>query len=443
MRPTEKVLAEPLGSASLPRVFIGLAEIAGYYHGLRQGLRELGVPVTYACLEEHPFKYDDQTELLPLVAAIRHARLARRQSGPLKLGKLLASSHEKILRRRLLHWAAEHHDVFIFGYKRTFSKSFADLAWLRRRGKKVVCIFHGSDSRPPYLDGSLLRAEDNISIEECIRLSRRQELEVREIEAHADRVVVNPYSAHFHRRNFVSFFALGLPCLVAPQPDAPPPFETETAVRILHCPSHPESKGTPTIRAIMSELKTRGLTVEYSEIINQPHAIVQEALRRCDFVVDQLYSDTPMAGLAAEAAAWGKPTVVGSYAAKLFAKDILPEFLPPSAACHPDEVPATVELLVRDPAYRQALGNRAREFIARQWNHRSVAGRLRQLIERDPPASWTGEPQMIRYLHGYGMPEEKLRRQVCALLKHGGPASLRLEDKPHLEKLMVSFAQQS
>jgi glycosyltransferase involved in cell wall biosynthesis len=435
--------AQPAASGSPPRVFLGLGEIAGYYHGLRQGLRELGIPVTYACLEEHPFKYDDDTDLLPLVVAIRQARLARRRPGPLKLRKFLASSHEKILRRRLLHWAAERHDVFIFGYKRTFSKSFADLAWLRRRGKKVVCIFHGSDSRPPYLDGSLLRAENNISVEECIRLSRRQEMEVRAIEAQADLVVVNPYSAHFHRRNFVSFFALGLPCLFGPQPDVSPPRATDTAIRILHCPSHPESKGTPTIRTIMSELKTRGLSVEYSEIINLPNASVQEALRRCDFVVDQLYSDTPMAGLAAEAAAWGKPTVVGSYAAKLFAPDIPAEFLPPSAACHPDDLPSTVERLVKDSSYRQALGNRAREFIARQWNHRSVAGRFRQLIERDPPAAWTGDPQTIQYLHGYGMPEEKVRRQVRALVERGGSASLGLGDKPRLEKLMVSFARQS
>lgn len=150
-----------------------------------------------------------------------------------------------------------------------------------------------------------------------------------------------------------------------------------------------------------------------------------------------------MAGLAAEAAAWGKPTVVGSYAAKLFATDIPPEFLPPSAACLPDDLAATVELLVRNSAYRQALGNRAREFIARQWNHRSVAGRLSQLIEREPPPAWTGDPQTIQYLYGYGMPEEKLRRQVRALVEEGGMASLCLKDKPYLEKLMVSFARQS
>ena len=440
MTQAEKAPMAPVDSGSPPRVFIGLSEIAGYYHGLRLGFRELGVPVTYACLEEHPFKYEGSADTLPIVTAIRNARSARKRPGPLKLRKLLASTQEKILRRRLLHWAAERHDVFIFGYKRTFSKTFADLAWLRRRGKKVVCIFHGSDSRPPYLDGSLLRTESNISVEACARLSHQQALEVRAIEANADLVVVNPYSAHFHQKNFVSFFALGIPCVFTPQPDA---IGSHSGVRILHCPSHPESKGTATIRTVMSELKTRGLPIEYSEILNQPNAVVQEALRQCDFVVDQLYSDTPMAGLAAEAAAWGKPTVVGSYAANLFAIDIPSEFLPPSAACHPDELTVTVERLVIDSAYRQELGRRAREFIASQWNHRSVARRLCQLIERDPPSTWTNDPQEIRYLHGYGMPEERVRRQLRAMVEHGGSTSLHLEDKPKLEKLMVSFARQS
>lgn len=443
MRRAEQTPTEPDSREGPPRVFMGLGEIAGYYHGLRQGFRELGIPVTYACLEEHPFKYDGRADQLPIVAAIRRARSARSRAGPLKLRKLVASGYERILRRRLLHWAAETHDVLIFGFKKTFLKSFADLAWLRRRGKKVVCIFHGSDSRPPYLDGSVLRAENHISPEDCIRLSHKQALQVRAIEANADLVVVNPYSAHFHRKNFVSFFALGLPCVFDPHVDAPPPAGARLSVRILHCPSHPESKGTAAIRAIASELKVRGLPLEYSEIVNQPNAVVQEALRQCDLVVDQLYSDTPMAGLAAEAAAWGKPTVVGSYAAKLFAAEISSELLPPSAACHPDELAATVEHLAKDSAYRQALGMRAREFIAKQWNHRSVAARLCQLIENKPPASWIKDPQRIRYTHGYGMPEEKVRRQVRALLERGGNASLHLEDKPNLEMLMVSFARQS
>lgn len=270
MTPTDKTPTNLTGKDRSPRVFMASGEIAGYYHGLRQGFRELGIPATYACLEEHAFRYDDDTDPLPLVAAIRRARLARRQPGPLKLRKFLASGREKVLRRRLLHWAAERHDVFIFGYKRTFSKTFSDLAWLRRRGKKVICIFHGSDSRPPYLDGSWLRTENNLSVERCIRLSRQQELEVHTIEAHADLVVVNPYSAHFHRKRFVSFFALGLPCLLAPQHDALPPVATDGVVRILHCPSHPESKGTATIRAITSELKTRGLPVEYQRLSTSP-----------------------------------------------------------------------------------------------------------------------------------------------------------------------------
>ena len=37
-------------------------------------------------------------------------------------------------------------------------------------------------------------------------------------------------------------------------------------------------------------------------------------LARCDFVIDQLYSDYPLPGLATEAAWFGKPTVVGGYA---------------------------------------------------------------------------------------------------------------------------------
>ena len=53
-----------------------------------------------------------------------------------------------------------------------------------------------------------------------------------------------------------------------------------------------------------------GLPLEYVEIVGQPNDIVLAEIARSAFVIDQLYSDTPMAGFAAEAARLGKPAIV-------------------------------------------------------------------------------------------------------------------------------------
>lgn len=424
---------------SRPRLFLGLSETAGFYHGLWSGFRSLGVECSYACLSEHPFGYECD-ESLPYVQSIRAARRARGRPGLLGLGRLAASAREKLLRWRLLHWAAERHDVFVFGYKSTFFKSFGDLAWLRRRGKRVVCVFHGSDSRPPYLDGSWLRAEHAISPAECARLTLRQQSELATIEENSDVVVANPFSAQLHRREFVSFLSIGLPTISRLDAVAAAPPEPDRAVRILHCPSHPESKGTDRIRSAIAQLREKGLGVEYVEIVKQPNRVVQEALRHCDLVVDQVFSDTPMAGLAAEAASWGKPTVVGSYAEELFRREIPPECRPPTEVCHPDRLLDALVTLVGNHQYRIDLGRRALEFVSMVWNPRAVAQRFLAMVAGDIPPAWRFDPQRLTYLHGYGMTEARVRRSLADLLAVGGTDGLGLRDKPKLEKLMVEFA---
>jgi hypothetical protein len=58
---------------------------------------------------------------------------------------------------------------------------------------------------------------------------------------------------------------------------------------------HPVLKGTASIRAMVERLSARGLAVELVTIEGRPNAEVMRAMRDSDLVVDQLYSDTPMA----------------------------------------------------------------------------------------------------------------------------------------------------
>ena len=84
-------------------------------------------------------------------------------------------------------------------------------------------------------------------------------------------------------------------------------------IRILHSPSSPEVKGTYLIRQAINALKAKGYPIDYVEIMGKPNTVVIAELEKCDFIVDQLYSDTPMSGFATEAAFFGKTAVVGGY----------------------------------------------------------------------------------------------------------------------------------
>ena len=180
--------------------------------------------------------------------------------------------------------------------------------------------------------------------------------------------------------------------------------------------------------------------IDYVEITGKPNAEVLQELQRCDFVIDELYSDTPMAVFATEAAFAGKPAVVGSYYYDRIAQDLKSSYIPPSAFCHPDRLEETVENMVRDREGRTSLGKRAQEFVSAHWTATKVAQHYLMLIAGDFPAEWSYDPKNIHYLHGCGFPEDKAKTMIKRFLEVGGKQSLCLSDKPDLEELLIEFA---
>ena len=55
------------------------------------------------------------------------------------------------------------------------------------------------------------------------------------------------------------------------------------------------------------------MNIEFVEITNRPNSEVIAKLQQCDLVIDQLYSDSTMTGIAYEAAELAKPTIVSGY----------------------------------------------------------------------------------------------------------------------------------
>jgi hypothetical protein len=417
------------------RVFLGLVEIAGYYGALKQGFTTLGVPCTFINLTPHRFQYTGADET-PLSRAIVYAASQK--------GKLWRWA-ERLLRWTLLFWAMATHDVFIFGCGVTFLKDQRDLPWLKSFGKTVICQFHGSDSRPPYLDGSAMAADRGRSIADCIAMTARKKAMIDRVDRFADLIVDTPPQGHFHTRPFVLWLAVGLPGQPVGVPqDVPPPVasRTEGPIRLLHCPSHPAAKGTDQIRAAVARLQAEGLSLELVEVIGQPHRVVLAELARCDVVIDQLYADYGMPGFATEAAWFGKPVIIGGYAVDLWAERLAPDQIPPTHYCHPEAVESAIRQLVTDPTYRQALGQRAYDFVRQRWAPHQIAQRYLDCLAGQVPESWWFDPNTITYWQGCCLPEAGARRLIGQVLAQGGPEALQLEDKPALRALMQSVADQ-
>ena len=443
------------------RVFLGLTEVSGFFSGLRQGLEELGVECVHVSLQPHKFGYSkgQSPSFFPAFActAVRLRLLASNRNPLIRAILLALTALSRVL---LFVWAILRFDVFVLGAGSSFFK-FHELSLLRLLGKRVIYTLHGTDARPAYIDGffdprqyglkqdrigasqaDADQAQASPAIEMArahIRVAARRRREVRAIERNAHVVICAPSYSHFLTRPFVSFYSVGIPLSVAENQE----IEIERSgekVRILHAPSYARGKGTEQVRSMVVDLQRQGFSIEYQEISGRPNSEVLQEIGSSDLIVDQVYSDTPMAMFAAEAASLGKPAVVGGYYSQVMRTHLPDDQIPPTAYCCPEELHETIGELVKDREKRFQLGNAARTFVLEKWLAKSVAARFLRLLQGPPPSEWLIDPMRVMYVQGCGLSEGQARENVAAVIRAGGVQALQLSHKPELEELFIKFA---
>jgi len=424
---------------SLGTVYIGPVEIAGQYAAIAEALRSQGVASHLHLRFAHPFSYS--TALVHTGLVLRAHRWIIRYRETNDLPHFPHRVALEAARRAL--WsvhavgAIARYRTFVFAFATTFAPEGRDLPLLKLLGKRVVVVAaNGSEARPPYVDGS----HSDKPVREVADSTRRKRRTLRRIEKWAAVVIGAPLSSsQLLRRPFVNYFAMGMPVRPITAPAQTPPRDPAGTVRILHAPSRLRGKGTERIRAAVRALVDRGLPIEYVEVTNQPNSVVIAELAATDIVVDQLYSDTPMATLASEAAGMGRPSVVGGYGWDMLRRWVPDGMWPPSQTCHPDEVEAAITLLVEDPEYREELGRAARAFVRTRWSMEEVGGRWRAVLEGDIPNDWWVNPAEFVYTHGAAIREDDARRMVHALVEECGPSALQLAPGSAQQSAFLEF----
>lgn len=429
------------------RILIGLREIAGFYSNLKKGFKEKGVECTFINLQGHIFEYggdDTPNFLVKLTKEIGRNLYGFEKNIPnmsfLKLFKTgVIFGVVQILKTFLFFWAMAKYDVFIFGANSTFL-FYLELPVAKIFGKKVIYIFHGSDSRPIYLNGSIMGQDGKVLINKCIILTKIQKLILRIIEKYAFAIINYPPQAYFHKQEFIKGLVIGFPYENSHIKTKSSLTQEKQPVRILHAASNMEARGTAIIRKIIKNIKKKGYNIDYIELIRKPNNKILEELRKCDFVVDEVYSDSPLAGLATEAAFLGKPTIVGGYYSDYVMKDYEAKYIPPSLFCHPDKLEESIEKLIKQEKYRKYLGARAQSFVQRNWRPKKVAERFIRILTGNIPMDWNYDPREIKYLNGYGLSEKRLKKILQSIIRKKGIKALGLSDKPELERLFYELS---
>jgi hypothetical protein len=332
-------------------------------------------------------------------------------------------------------------DACLFIGGKGFSNYPIDYYLLRLFGKRVVHMYVGTASRPRYMSsyamGALSKepAQKDKNIKKLARRTRRQQRRVSATSRAATLVIESPLCGHFQTKPFVNFFKLGVPMNIIDTPPAPEDSRCDgRKTRILHCPSQPKIKGTDRIKAILTEEALEKLNAELIILTGVPHETVLDEIEKCDFVIDQLYSDSPLAGFAAEAASYNKVPVVGGYGWAELEKTLPPEDIPPTMLCHPDQLLETIEALCRAPSKQTEVAKKLQDFLVDgEWSGKRFAEKLGCVLTGNIPASWMVAPETIRYKHGVGLSEEQVKEIISRLVAYGGISALQLKDKSRME----------
>lgn len=445
------------------RVFLGLTEVSGFYSNLKRGFDAIGVHADLVSLNPHRFGYQDRQQLL--VPAFAQYCVVKRMSNQ-RRGIVLRAFWfvmVGISRAALLLWAIARYDAFVFCCATSFFR-YRELPFLRLLGKRIIYNFHGTDGRMGFMDGFAenssmpqhLRAssgyigyiENDTPDEErthklraYVEVTRLRHKNVLKIDRFADVIINSPSHGQYHTRPFVQRLIVGIPYHFDSETLGPVLGSTRAGeIVILHSPSYPEGKGTPGIRSAIATLTEKGYPIRFVEISGKPNREVLAELAKCDFVIDQLYSDMPMVGFATEAAFFGKPAIVGGYYSEEIGGDIAAKWIPPSLFCLPENIESAIEKLITDLEFRESLGKRAREFVERNWSAAEVAKRVVALIDGNFPKEWLFDPSECRYIYGMGMSKKRLHRIITGILDYYGPEAFRLEDKPLLLERILNFA---
>lgn len=246
--------------------------------------------------------------------------------------------------------------------------SGVDLPVLKSRGIRVVHRFTGFDARTPTKDleanpHSPFRYGYVYPYDEHDVL-RHQQL-VRE---HADRLVVqDPELAQFIPDATLVPRALDLAAWVPGKP------ANNERPLVVHAPTNPTVKGTPSVVAAVESLQRRGVAFDFKLIEKMPQAEAREWYRRADVIVDQLLIGATGV-LTLEAWALGKPVVV-NLRPELFEPFYGTSDLPVVQAT-PDTIEEALGEILADASRRELLAVEGRALVERHHDVAAIADQL-------------------------------------------------------------------
>jgi hypothetical protein len=414
------------------KIFIGFSEVANYYTNLTKGFKEIGYEYYLITFGKNKRLYNIEDEKF-FDQKITH--FLTNKINKSIFYKIFYYPFFIILRVYLFIKYFFKCNIFIFSYNSSFLWLY-DLPILKFFNKKIIFVYHGSDSRPPYLSGNYI--DNGFSLNFVKKFTHWIYKKNKIVEKYADHIVSLPSSGQFFSRELINFLWIGLPFELKDY-QLKQSSKDDELVKIIHAPSARKAKGTEEFRKIIAELNKEGYNIYFKELHDVKNQEVLDQLQTSDILLDELYSDTVMAGFATEGAYFSVPTVVGGYY-KNIKKDMKNMDLPPSVYVEPSEIKKALIELIISRNKREALGKNAMEYVHNKWSPKLVAERFSMLIENKKLSEVAYFHQNdIDYFNGWGVNKKDLKNFLQEYIGKFGKEGLFLSHNKKLEKKILDY----
>jgi glycosyltransferase involved in cell wall biosynthesis len=330
--------------ASKPKILHAPADVGGHAYGLSRAERELGYESDVVVVTSGPFGYGFDRNLDAGVSQPVWKRLARRAS--------------------FLARATREYDVFHFNFGQTLltvrqlGHVFDELAWLKRRGKKIFVTYQGCDVRP--------KAACPCRQPHCFAEDRYRQPAAHRALALADRIFyLNP---DLHKwlpgAIFTPYASVDARRIEA----VPEPVGDEIVV--VHAPTDVDIKGTSHVVRAVETLRGEGLPVRLDLVEGARRDEVLRRIGSGHVLVDQLLLGW-YGAVAVEAMAVGRPVLC--YVREGDPKDNPFGAELPIMRTTPETLVKDLRQVLCDRELRGRLGGDGRRFAASQHDPREIA----------------------------------------------------------------------
>ena len=409
-------------------------DLAGYHANLHNGFDKLGIKNYFFFERVHPFYSHTKAPLLleGIITNLNDFIFDPKKS---KISKIIwfICCHPIVygLKWILFFHFLRKYDVFIFGANYSPLGFYIDRIFLKLSRKIIVDVVSGTDVRPPYLNGGYIDTPVKKIYKDTLSKYKKIKRKLRYTTYLIDHLTVS----QFHSKNYIPHLFVGFPFSQPLQKYIP-----QQSIRpfILHAPSNPKVKGTSIIRETISDLQ-KDYDFDYEELLGLPNKNVIEKIQACTFVINELYSDTLMAGLDTEAAWFGKPSIIGGYNLEAVVESIQGYAVPPSYRIYPtkENLKKAIIHLLTDKALCKKIGQDAQDFVKLNWSSKAVAQKYLNIINDEIP------PHVIRSadddsdIYGAGITNDARKKNIRMMVMKYGEQSLCLENKPKLKEMII------